>query len=166
MATHCSILAWKIPWTEKPVMSGSYILWLLCRQRVRHNWALANEMWAKSRGSHHTVLSLTLNSTIVESAAAVILWPWGKGQEKGRETASGFQNNGCSHLPLSLLLCDPQSYFYELHLSVPCHFFQQISLRAHHIPGTSLRLQWAKQKRTHLVALPFSTQESTPKRCR
>ena len=29
MATHSSILAWKIPWTEKPMGS----------QRVRHDWA-------------------------------------------------------------------------------------------------------------------------------
>ena len=34
MATHSSILAWKIPWTEEPG-------WLLSMgsQRVRHNWA-------------------------------------------------------------------------------------------------------------------------------
>ena len=31
MATHSSILAWRIPWTEKPQSVGS--------QRVRHNWS-------------------------------------------------------------------------------------------------------------------------------
>ena len=33
MATHSSILAWKIPWTEEPVRLQSMGL-----QRVRHNW--------------------------------------------------------------------------------------------------------------------------------
>ena len=32
MATHCSILAWRIPWTEKPGRLQS-----LGSQRVRHN---------------------------------------------------------------------------------------------------------------------------------
>ena len=34
MATHSSILAWRIPWTEEP--GGLQSMWL---QRVRHNWA-------------------------------------------------------------------------------------------------------------------------------
>ena len=34
MATHSSILAWRIPWTEEP---GS--LWSIESQRVRHNWS-------------------------------------------------------------------------------------------------------------------------------
>ena len=34
MATHSSILAWKIPWTEKPGR-----LQAMGSQRVRHNWA-------------------------------------------------------------------------------------------------------------------------------
>ena len=34
MATHSSILAWRIPWTEKP--GGLKFIGL---QRVRHNWA-------------------------------------------------------------------------------------------------------------------------------
>ena len=36
MATHSSILAWKVPWTEEP---GGYGTW---RLRVRHDW----EHWA------------------------------------------------------------------------------------------------------------------------
>ena len=35
MATHCSILAWKIPWTEGPGGLQSMGLW-----RARHKWAL------------------------------------------------------------------------------------------------------------------------------
>ena len=38
MATHCSILAWRIPWTEEP---GG--LQLMGSQRVRHDWA--TEQW-------------------------------------------------------------------------------------------------------------------------
>ena len=33
MATHCSLLAWRIPWTEEP---GG--LWSMGPQRVRHDW--------------------------------------------------------------------------------------------------------------------------------
>jgi len=34
MATHSSILAWKIPWTEEP--GGRQSMW---SQRVRHDWS-------------------------------------------------------------------------------------------------------------------------------
>ena len=34
MATHCSVLAWEIPWTEEP---GG--LQFMALQRVRHDWA-------------------------------------------------------------------------------------------------------------------------------
>ena len=34
MATHSSILAWRIPWTEEPLR-----LWSVGLQRVRHDWA-------------------------------------------------------------------------------------------------------------------------------
>ena len=34
MATHSSILAWRIPWTEKPGR-----LWPVGSQRVRHDWS-------------------------------------------------------------------------------------------------------------------------------
>ena len=38
MATHSSILAWKIPWTEEPGGLKSKGL-----QRVRHNWATKHD---------------------------------------------------------------------------------------------------------------------------
>ena len=47
MATHSSILAWKIPWTEKPGGLQS-----LGSQRVRHNSACAQE------GRHEHLWSL------------------------------------------------------------------------------------------------------------
>ena len=34
MATHSSILVWRIPWTEEPIELQS-----MGSQRVRHNWA-------------------------------------------------------------------------------------------------------------------------------
>ena len=39
MATHSSILAWRIPWTEEP--GGLWSMWL---QRVRRNWS----NWART----------------------------------------------------------------------------------------------------------------------
>ena len=47
MATHSSILAWKIPWTEE---SGR--LQSRGSQRVRHNWA--TNAWAHARARAHT----------------------------------------------------------------------------------------------------------------
>ena len=35
MATHCSILAWRIPWTEEPGGLQS-----MGSQRVRHDWVI------------------------------------------------------------------------------------------------------------------------------
>ena len=46
MATHSSILAWKIPWTEEPGR-----LWSMVSKRVRHDWA--------------TSLSLTSISSVI-----------------------------------------------------------------------------------------------------
>ena len=46
LATHASILAWRIPWTEEPGVLLSMGL-----QRVEHNWAtnaLLLEMWKLS----------------------------------------------------------------------------------------------------------------------
>ena len=38
MATHCSTLAWRIPWMEKPGELQS-----MGSQRVRHNWAISQK---------------------------------------------------------------------------------------------------------------------------
>ena len=48
MATHSSILAWRIPWTEEPgglQSRGS--------QRVRHDWALQQRTEGRKRGGHY-----------------------------------------------------------------------------------------------------------------
>ena len=49
MATHSSILAWKIPWTEE---SGR--LQSMGSQRVRHNWATNVCAHARARAHAHT----------------------------------------------------------------------------------------------------------------
>ena len=51
MATHCSILAWKIPWTEEPGR-----LWSMWSQRVGRDWAHTatdenDEGWEVERGN-------------------------------------------------------------------------------------------------------------------
>ena len=57
MATHSSILAWRIPWTEEPGGLQS-IRW----QRVRHNWA-------------HTHLGLAQGLRVVNIVVAQYLFP-------------------------------------------------------------------------------------------
>ena len=47
MATHSSILAWKIPWTEEPGRLQSMGL-----QRVRHDWANSLSLSLSYRGRH------------------------------------------------------------------------------------------------------------------
>ena len=44
MATHSSILAWRIPWTEEPGRLQSMGL-----QRVRHNWATKHNICFQTR---------------------------------------------------------------------------------------------------------------------
>ena len=51
MATHSSILAWKIPWTDKPSR-----LQFMGLQRVRHDWVT----WLHFKRIFHSSLRLTL----------------------------------------------------------------------------------------------------------
>ena len=45
MATHCSILAWEIPWTEEPGRLQYMVL-----QRVGHDWAhMYIHAWLKEK---------------------------------------------------------------------------------------------------------------------
>ena len=48
MATHSSILAWRIPWTEKHVRLQSMGL-----QRVRHNWATSLSLFLSCIGEEN-----------------------------------------------------------------------------------------------------------------
>ena len=47
MATHSSILAWKIPWTEEP--GGLYIPIPWGRKRARHNFVTKQQQSQKER---------------------------------------------------------------------------------------------------------------------
>ena len=46
MATHSSILAWRIPWTKEPGR-----LWFMGSQRVRHDWSNLTRMHMHARSS-------------------------------------------------------------------------------------------------------------------
>ena len=50
MATHCSILAWRIPWTEDPGWLQSTGL-----QRVRHDWAANTHKFGGTQRNYHQV---------------------------------------------------------------------------------------------------------------
>ena len=53
MATHSSILAWKIPWTEKPGRLQS-----IGSQRVRHDWAKSGgRIWSAGCSGHKGLFS-------------------------------------------------------------------------------------------------------------
>ena len=47
MATHASILAWEIPWTEEPSRLQS-----MGSQRVGHDWAHTHTIWKKKIYDH------------------------------------------------------------------------------------------------------------------
>ena len=65
MATHSSILAWKIPWTEQPG-------WLLSMgsHRVRHDWATSLSL------SHHSFIRRQNIEEIEETYSShIFYWP-------------------------------------------------------------------------------------------
>ena len=57
MATHCSILAWEIPWTEEPGRLQS-----MGSQRVRHDLYLATKTTATQNHPKWKLPLLTLSS--------------------------------------------------------------------------------------------------------
>ena len=63
MATHSSILAWKIPWTEKP--GGLQLMGL---QRVRHDWMTFNNSlissWPQLNGISFSVPTLQIRKQV------------------------------------------------------------------------------------------------------
>ena len=63
MATHSSILAWKIPWTEEPGGLQSMEL-----QRVAYDWANNADWWYTYRFSPHRKKFLLLNCCLNGSA--------------------------------------------------------------------------------------------------
>ena len=60
MATHSSILAWEIPWTEEPGW-----LQLMGLQRVGHDWATNTSFTLRSHPFSHTELPKALKSQVI-----------------------------------------------------------------------------------------------------
>ena len=55
MATHFSVLAWRIPWTEEPVAQvGS--------QRVRHNWVINTHTYIINSFAYNSMAVIYCNS--------------------------------------------------------------------------------------------------------
>ena len=80
MATHYSILAWRIPWTEKPAGLPSMGL-----QRVGHDWA-SDENWARNPGISISVPALILpgKMSVMTSIFLSMVFP---GSSAGKESA-------------------------------------------------------------------------------
>ena len=57
MATHCSILVWRIPWTEEPGGLQS-----MASQRVRHNWVTNTHTHTHTRPAARYASSLSENT--------------------------------------------------------------------------------------------------------
>ena len=56
IATHASILAWKIPWTKEP---GG--LQFMGSQRVRYDWATEHTYYLLILGAYHVNCSIDIN---------------------------------------------------------------------------------------------------------
>ena len=68
MATHSSILAWRIPWTEEP--GGLRSMWL---QRIRHGWATSKHSTQYTREkNYHSNPEIIGPKT--DGFALVVLW--------------------------------------------------------------------------------------------
>ena len=64
MATHFSILAWRIPWTEEPGR-----LQFMRPQRVRHNWATNTFYFQKAPHSHSAPAFCLLTTLVLPHVA-------------------------------------------------------------------------------------------------
>ena len=78
MATHSSVLAWRIPWTEEPGR-----LWLLWSQTVGHNWATEHTQACTHTHTHthtHTRQQYTWRGMLtIATGKRTTGWPrWGE----------------------------------------------------------------------------------------
>ena len=102
MMTHCSILAWRIPWTEEP---GG--LWFMGSQRVGHNW-VTNSSKAKLR-------TYSSSSRAIENVLRQILWavfqklmpagPWSQRTQRAWVSSLACSSVGVSLCSLVKLGC-------------------------------------------------------------
>ena len=77
MATHSSILAWRIPWTEEPSELQSMGL-----QRIRHNWVTVTIHYSRWQSKITHDLSLPMNISKIhlhmEQFSLITNWGWQK----------------------------------------------------------------------------------------
>ena len=83
MATHSSILAWKIPWTEKPGGLQS-----MGSQRVRHDLATNTKKVVSAPGKTRVRQVCSGRQDAVVSRVAWNTWWGGHGEEGTRESSS------------------------------------------------------------------------------
>ena len=91
MATHCSILAWRVPWTEEPGGLQS-----VRSQRVRHNWATNNFTFIRS-DIFQVVKWQKINSEQLKKKGKKKLWATGSSsniliRHLGRSPGGGHGN--------------------------------------------------------------------------
>ena len=77
MATHSSILAWRIPWTEEP---GG--LWSIALQRVRHDWTTNTSLHMRKRKGLIYSTSLSKAAAAVKKTLGFPLSIWRSWEEK------------------------------------------------------------------------------------
>ena len=76
MATHSSILAWRIPWTEEPGRLQS-----MESQRIRHDWATNTRTYTKFKNRQS--LSIMIEIRIEVTSGKVFGWEEGTGNFLG-----------------------------------------------------------------------------------
>ena len=116
MATHSSILAWRIPWTEKPGRLQSMGL-----QRVRHNWATF---------TFHG--NLEDNGVLRKRVQTVDFCNW-SGKDSGRVVWSpGSQVESNPYLAQICLVWATEFFFFKFKL-VANEFYKNLSISHKHL---------------------------------
>ena len=102
-ATHSSILAWKIPWTEEPGRLQS--MWL---QRVRHDWATNTHTWYSSILTNTIITKVDLVTwlevcCLYHSLSWSSVFPTAKATSFN--TLAECSQTCCEHMSLATLSC-------------------------------------------------------------
>ena len=103
LATHSSILAWKIPWTEEPGRLQS--MWL---QRVRHDWATNTHTWYSSILTNTIITKVDLVTwlevcCLYHSLSWSSVFPTAKATSFN--TLAECSQTCCEHMSLATLSC-------------------------------------------------------------
>ena len=94
LATHSSILAWKIPWTEEPSRGAHVTLWSMRLQKVRHDWS----NWAQMH-------KLSINSSSLW-VVSYINWNYLKTRPQNFFSSKSFSTSLKKNLSISTLLTE------------------------------------------------------------